>query len=141
MQIPQTKKEDIVDEINGIPIADSYRWLENGDDEDVKKWISEQNQYTDSFLKNEYQKKFSDELVKDFNAVEFSNLLPVKGRYFYTERQPSEDHAVLYIKDGLNGIPTKLIDPNELHKNHEISLDYWKPGWTGNYVAYGLSES
>ncbi|MCX6786622.1 MAG: prolyl oligopeptidase family serine peptidase [Candidatus Kaiserbacteria bacterium] len=140
MKMPRTKKEDIVDEIHGILVSDPYRWLESGDDEDVKKWVAEQNHYTDSFLKNKYQKKFSDELVKDFNAVEFSNLLPVKGRYFFTERRLGEDQKVLYVKDGLNGIPTKLVDPNELHKDHSISLDYWKPGWTGNYVAYGLSE-
>lgn len=138
--MPQTKKVDVVDKIQGIPVADPYRWLENGDDEDVKKWVAEQNQYTDSFLRNEYQKKFSDELTKDFNAVEFSNLLPVKGRYFFTERRHGEDHAVLYMKDDLKGIPTKLIDPNELRKDHAISLDYWKPGWAGTYVAYGLSE-
>jgi len=141
MQIPQTKNENVVDEIQGMPVADPYRWLENGDEEEVKKWVAEQNQYTDSFLRNEYQKKFSDELVKDFTTVEFSNLLPVKGRYFYTERQPGEDHAVLYAKDGLDGIPIKLVDPNELHRNHTISLDYWKPGWAGTYVAYGLSEA
>jgi len=44
MQIPQTKRVDVVDEINGIPVADPYRWLENGDDEEIKKWIAEQNQ-------------------------------------------------------------------------------------------------
>jgi prolyl oligopeptidase len=109
MQILQTKKEDVLDDVCGISVADPYRWLENGDNEDVKKWVTEQNQYINSFLRNESQKKFSDELVKDFNVVDFSNLLPVKGHYFYTERQPGEDHAVLYIKDGLKGVPTRLI--------------------------------
>jgi hypothetical protein len=46
MAIPQTKKENIVDEINGISITDPYRWLEDNNSKEVADWISAQNQYT-----------------------------------------------------------------------------------------------
>lgn len=140
MQIPKTKKVNVVDDVSGITIADPYRWLENIDDTDVKSWIGAQNQYTDSFLRNDGQKKFSDELVKNFKVVNFSNPVPVKECYFYTERQPNEDQMVLYIKNGLNGNPVKLVDPNGKKKDNTVTIDYWFPGWSGRYVAYGLSE-
>ncbi len=140
MKPPKTKKEDIVDEVNGIKITDSYRWLEDGDNTEVKEWINAQNQYTDFFLRNKNQEEFSKELIKNFRVVNFSNPVPVGGRYFYTERQPEEDQMVLYAKDGLNGTPIKLVDPNGKKKGNTISIDYWFPGWSGKYVAYGLSE-
>lgn len=140
MTIPQTKKEVIVDEINGISIADPYRWLEESSDKEVVDWIGIQNQFTDSILRNEKQNKFSDELIKNFKVVNFSNPVPVKGRYFYTERQPDEDQMVLYAKDGLDGMPIKLVDPNGKREGNTITIDYWFPGWTGRYVVYGLSK-
>lgn len=140
MDIPQTKTEKIVDEINGISIADPYRWLENSNRKEVTDWISIQNQYTDLILRNEKQNRFSDELVENFKVVNFSNPVPVKGRYFYMERKPDEDQMVLYVKDGLDGIPKKLVDPNGKREGNTITVDYWFPGWTGKYIVYGLSE-
>lgn len=140
MTIPQTKKEDIVDEISGILIADPYRWLEDSNNKEVVDWIGVQNQYTDLILRNEKQNRFSDELIKNFKVVNFSNPVPVKGRYFYMERQPDEDQMVLYAKDGLDGMPKKLVDPNGKREGNTITIDYWRPGWTGKYITYGLSE-
>jgi len=140
MQIPQTKKENVIDKINGTTVADPYRWLEDSNNKEVADWIDAQNQYTDSILRNDNQGKFSDELIKNFKVVNFSNPVPVKGRYFYMERQPDEDQMVLYVKDGLDGMPKKLVDPNGKRAGNTSTIDYWFPGWSGKYVAYGLSE-
>lgn len=51
IQIPQTKKSDVIDKINGISIADLYRWLED-DNKDIKDWVETQNQFTISSLQN-----------------------------------------------------------------------------------------
>jgi prolyl oligopeptidase len=140
MDTPQTKKEDIVDDIQGIKISDPYRWLENADDPEVKGWIENQNEYTDSVLKNDIFKTFSAELIKNFKAVVFSNPVPVHGHYFYTERQPDQDQAVLYMKKELNGVPVELVNPNGLKENNTVTLDYWNNSHSGKYIAYGLSE-
>ncbi|MFA5745061.1 MAG: hypothetical protein WC887_02500 [Candidatus Paceibacterota bacterium] len=139
MQMPQTKKENLIEEVSGIPVADQYRWLEN-DDEDVKKWIVEQNQYTDSFLRNEYQKKFSDELEENLKITTLLNPIPACGRYFYRERRPDEDQNVLYMKKGLQGEPVVLFNPNDKREGNTLSIDYWSVSQTGKYVAYGISE-
>ncbi len=72
--------------------------------------------------------------------VNFSNGVPVHGKYFYTERQPDEDQAVLYMKKGLNGQPIKLFDPNGKRDGNTVSIDYWDQSPSGKYVAYGISE-
>lgn len=92
------KKDNIIEEINGIKIPDPYRWLEDVDNPEVQNWISSHNKEVDEALKVDSFKDFSNELIRNFKVVNFSNPVPVQGRYFYTERQPDEDQAVLYMK-------------------------------------------
>ena len=80
MNVPYTKKENIIEEIHGNLINDPYRWLENQNNEETKKWIDAQNKYTFSSLKNDVFKVFLDELARNFETVTFSNLFPVKGK-------------------------------------------------------------
>jgi prolyl oligopeptidase len=140
MQIPQTKKVGVVDEKNGIPVADPYRWLENADDPEVKEWIKQQNERVDTALKDRSFQMFSDELAKNYNVNMFSNPVPVRGRYFYWERRPDEDQQVLYMKKGLDGLPVELFNPNGKREGNTLTIDYWSPSQTGKYIAYGVSE-
>ena len=134
------KKDNIVEEINGIKIPDPYRWLEEMENLEVQGWVSVHNKVVNDTLKNESFKDFSDELVRNFKVVNFSNPVPVQGRYFYIERQPDEDQAVLYMKKGLDGAPVKLFDPNGKRDGNTVTIDYWDESRTGKYVAYGISE-
>ena len=52
MNFPKTKKENIVDDLFGYKISDPFRWLENGEDAEVKKWIDDQNEATFSSFKD-----------------------------------------------------------------------------------------
>ncbi|PIP87186.1 hypothetical protein COW81_01620 [Candidatus Campbellbacteria bacterium CG22_combo_CG10-13_8_21_14_all_36_13] len=140
MNIFQPKKQDIIDDINGIKVADPYRWLEDSNDSEVKEWINLQNEQTDKILKKDSFESFSKELTNNFKVVNFSNPIPVKGRYFFTERQPDEDQSVLYVKNRLDGVPVKLFDPNNKREGNTVSIDFWSPSYSGKYIAYGISE-
>lgn len=130
-----------MDETNNITIEDPYRWLEDPDNPKVKKWIEEHNKQIEQSLKTEDSfSVFSQELIKNFKVVNFSNPVPFNGRYFYTERQPDEDQHVLYVKDGLTGQPRELFNPNGKKDDNTITIDYWVPSKTGKYLVYGLSE-
>ncbi len=128
------------DEIQGIRVSDPYRWLEDAENPKVKGWIDSQNKKTDVALKEELFEEFTNELAKSFKVVNFSNPIPAKGKYFYTERQPHEDQAVLYVKTGLDGSPVKLFDPNGKRDGNTVTIDYWFKSTSGKYIAYGVSE-
>jgi len=140
MQKPQTKKEDTVEDIDGISVSDPYRWIEDGKSKEVVDWTEKQSKYTDSFLKNKNQEVFSRALSKDFKTHNFFTPTYVNGRYFYSEQYPDNDHKTYYIKNELNGKSVVLLDLNIREDSGEISLDYWSIGNTGKYVAYGLSR-
>lgn len=135
-----SNKEKVVDEIHGIQVSDPYRWLEDPETPEVKDWIEQQNHKTFKLLKDDDFQVFSNELAKNFNVTDFSNPVPVNGRYFYTERQPGDDQWVLYFKDGIEGNPIKLYDPNGKKKDNTVTIDYWYPSHLGKYVTYGISE-
>src|SRR5687768_4152360 len=43
---PASKKVDYADEYHGTKVPDPYRWLEELDSDETKKWIEEQNKVT-----------------------------------------------------------------------------------------------
>jgi prolyl oligopeptidase len=140
MNKPQTRKEDVTDIINGISVGDPYRWLEDGASPEVKEWTTQQNAYVDASLKNDAFETFSNELVKNFKVVNFSNPVPCHGKYFYTERQPDEDQAVIYVKHGIDGESIKLVDPNGQTADNTSTIDFWSVSRDGKYMTYGLSH-
>lgn len=134
------RKDSICEEINGIKIPDPYRWLEETENPEVQEWISSHNMEVNATLKKSLFKEFSDELIRNFKVINFSNPVPVQGKYFYTERQPDEDQAVLYMKKGLDGEPVRLFNPNGKRDGNTFTIDYWDESKTGKYIAYGISE-
>src|SRR3546814_8257086 len=50
--LPDTKRENIADELFGLPVADPYRWLETDvrDSDRVRAWVEAENAVTDAYL-------------------------------------------------------------------------------------------
>lgn len=137
---PVTRIEPVTNTLHGAKVTENYRWLEQGGSPDVKAWTKQQNELTHQQLKTQGFTAFREELARDFKAVMFTNPRPVKGAYFWEERQPDEDQWVLYTKRGLDGQPQKLIDTNQMSTDKTISLDYWAVSPEGTYLTYGLSQ-
>ena len=140
MPINNPKKLNIVDDIHGLKIPDPYRWLEDVNDPEVNEWIDANNLEVNKEFKDKDFDIFSKELAKNFKSVSYSNPAPVCGKYFYTERNPDEDQSALYVKNGLNGTPIKLFDPNGKKDGNTVTIDYWHESYTGKFVSYGVSE-
>lgn len=49
---PPTRRQDLVEDHFGIPVADPYRWLENDvrNDKEVADWVAAQNRVTNAYL-------------------------------------------------------------------------------------------
>ena len=50
MNYPVARKSDIADNYHGVRVADPYRWLENPDSPQTRKWIEAENKLTQSYL-------------------------------------------------------------------------------------------
>lgn len=136
----------MVETLHGIPIADPYRWLEDGAGAEVRAWSAAQTAHTESLLTAlpayaAIRARLS--ALLGIGTVEAP--LPVSAkdgsiRYFYRRQSAGQDQPVLYVRDGLFGVDRALIDPNRLSADGTIALDWWNPSWDGGLLAYGLSE-
>lgn len=139
---PATRKTDTVDTYFGVKVPDPYRWLEDDNSEETKKWVQEQNKVTFDYLaKIPFRDKIRERLTKIW-SFEKTSVPYKKGKnYFYSYNNGIQNQAVLYVKEGLNGTGRVLLDPNTLSADGTISLSGSSVSKNGKYLAYGLSKA
>ena len=141
IKYPKTKIKDVAESIHGIKVDDFYRWLENVDSLQTKKWSKKQNQLTRRILnKIPNRSNLKKEFKKVLSFDSISAPLPRKNKYFFTKQLNLQNQPVLFAREKINGKPRVLVDPNKLSKKGALSLDWWYPSKDGSLVAYGLSK-
>ena len=68
--------------------------------------------------------------------------LPEKAgnRYFYTRNDGLQNQSVLYVREGLNGTPRVLIDPNTWSQDGATALAEWDPSEDGRHLLYSVQD-
>jgi len=138
---PQSRTEDVVDELHGERIPDPYRWLEDGDSAEVAEWTAQQNALTEAYLavlpdRDPIRRRLAELLAIDALGAP----QPAGGCYFYSRRRQKENQPVLYVRRGVHGADRILLDPNALNPEGTTALDWYFPSDDGRRLAYGLSE-
>jgi prolyl oligopeptidase len=139
LDYPPTRKGDVVETIHGVEIADPYRWLEDADSPETKAWVQSQVKFTNAwFAKLEGR----DKIARLTQLMERTTLgIPVKrgGRYFYTQRDPGQAQASLYVREDWAKPARLLIDAATLSKDGTTSIANWSPSRDGKFVAWSVS--
>jgi prolyl oligopeptidase len=138
------RKDDIVDHLHGVAVADPYRWLEDADTPEVRRWTDAENALTRRAL-DAYpgRESLTRRLWQLYEIGSLGTPVP-RGRgkhrrYFYTRRDGKQNQPVLYVRDGLDGADRPLVDVNALAADGTRALDWWFPSEDGTRVAYGVS--
>ncbi len=139
---PITPKSDVAEVLHGETIPDPYRWLEDGDHPDTRRWTDAQNALTRTYLdavpgRDELHRRLDQLLAIGAIGVP----TPVRGRYFYQRRDGRQNQPVLYVRVGLHGEDRAVIDPNALDAGGTVALDWHYPSDDGRLLAYGISEN
>ncbi|MHC4218570.1 MAG: prolyl oligopeptidase family serine peptidase [Planctomycetota bacterium] len=141
---PPTPAEPVVDVMHGVELVDEYRWLEalEKDSDEVEAWTTLQNEYTRRTLDNLPGRR---ELERRLAALmSLPDVRPPTmrlNRYFNRRRQGDENQAVLFFREGFDGEPQVLLDPNALDETGLVSLDWFEPNHDGTLLAFGLSHA
>ncbi len=138
---PRTRTVDLVEELHGVPVADPYRWLEQGEAPEVRRWVKAQNDFTRSLLEGREGRDYLRSRLSELLSI--GTITPPRvrnGRYFFIRRDGrDQDQPVLYVRDGVDGRDRAVIDPNAMSKDGTIAIDWWYPSRDGTLVAYGVS--
>ena len=135
---PDTPRGDVVEEQFGERVADPYRWLENDvrQDEQVRAWVTAQNEVTQAFLATlPARAAFRARMTQMYDYERFGLPERKGSRYFYTRNDGLQNQAVLYVREGLNGAPRMLIDPNTWSQDGATALAEWDPSEDGRFCS------
>ena len=120
---------------------DKYRWME-AESPELRGWVREQHeeamaQLSSLTVRVEIRRRL-EELIR---TPSVGDITKAGERSFFRQRLGREELAGLYFKDGANGAPQLLINPQALSADGAITLSDIHPATDGSLIAYRLSEA
>jgi prolyl oligopeptidase len=138
---PDSPKHPITETLHGVTLTDPYRWLEDQNAPETRKWIDEQNAYTHSLIdklpgRDAIAARMSELLKVDVVGVPFER----NKKLFFTARKADQDQSVLYMRDlaGGNSKNTLLVDGNALSPDHTVSASFAGLSKDARLMAYNI---
>jgi len=139
---PPARKADQVDDYHGVKVADPYRWLEDLDSEETRKWVEAQNKLSFGFLESiPARASVKDRITKLLNYEKYGIPSKEGNRYFYTRNRGVQNQAVRFTVTSLESQPKMVLDPNTLSADGTVALSGMKVSPDGKLLAYSLSAS
>jgi prolyl oligopeptidase len=145
---PATRVETVTDTYHGVSVTDDYRWLE-GDNSDAKQmgkvneevgaWTDAQNAYTRSVLDNLPGRKELEARLQPLMEIGAVSAPSMKGNsYFYTRRDGKDAQPKVLVREGSNGTPRVLLDPQVIDPTGLTALGGMLPSEDGKLLAFSL---
>ena len=137
---PETRRGDVVDEYHGRAIADPYRWMEDLESPDIRRWIDEQNLVTERYLQTlPLRAHFRDRITALWDYPKVSVPVVEAGRLFYHRNAGLQKQAAIYLREpGLE--PVLVLDPNTLSPDGATALMAFAPSPDARLLAYTLAQ-
>jgi len=144
LRYPEARRDALVEELHGEKVADPYRWMEDIDGAETRKWVEAQAELAGGYLRAIPQReKFLERLrqLQDYDKLGIPRL--TAGRLFYSRKQGLQNQAIVYWReDGKEGAPEQvLLDPNTLSKDGTVALGGYDLTDDGKRMAYTLSDA
>jgi prolyl oligopeptidase len=138
---PTTRRDEVVDVLDGERITDPYRWLEEDGSPEVRAWTEAQNVRTRAVLDELPGRPFLARRLRELLSVGLLSTPRIAaGRIFHTRREGDQKQSILYVRDGPRAADRVLVDPNALDAAGLVALDWYYPSTDARFVAYGLSR-
>ena len=135
-EYPYSPEKKEVEKIHGVEIEDNYKWLENLDSEDVKKWVKIQNAFTDQHIPKKLIDKYAEEL-KDFVYYTREGSRQVRGtKEFYYRVGKEEELYTIIMKDLKSNQEMVLVNPHEWSEDHTDTLYFFSTSINGNFLVH-----
>jgi len=142
IKYPNSKKEHLVENMFGTEVEDSYRWMEDESNKELRKWIDDQNELTQSHLNSiGNRSEIKDRLETLFNYSKYETVRIVGNNIIFAYNDGSHNQSVYYVQKGMDGTPEVLIDPNTLSDDGTVSIDLNGHSKDNRYITYLQSSA
>ena len=141
LEYPPARQGDQVDVYHGERVADPYRWLEDPDSEESRRWIEAQNRLTESFLQEAPRREaFRKRLSEIWNYERYGLPFREGRRWFYTYNSGLQNQPVLHVTSAPDKPGRVLLDPNTLSADGTVAVSDMRVSRDGSHLAYALSR-
>jgi prolyl oligopeptidase len=144
-EMPPTPKHPVRDGYFDIEVTDDYRWLEKGDDPQVRRWCEEQNSYTHAVLDQLSTRAFFAKRLEKLNLGASPDYLSLRyhgGQLFVLKQQPPRNQPLLIVLKSADDLESSrvIVDLHEVDPTDATSIDFFVPSHDGRFVAVCLSK-
>ncbi|HUK47131.1 MAG TPA: prolyl oligopeptidase family serine peptidase [Terriglobales bacterium] len=142
---PPTPKRPVTDVYHGVKVVDNYRWLEDWNNPEVKKWNAAENARTRAYLDHlQDRSEIRAQLAKllSESSSRYFDLQYVGGTLFAMKMQPPKQQAMLVALQSPDDTAGEkvVVDPNAMNEAGSIAIDFYVPSLDGKLVAVSLSK-
>jgi prolyl oligopeptidase len=123
-------------------VPDPYRWLEAEKSGETRAWVTGQDRLARGHLARLPGRAQLTARLRELNYLDAVSAPVRKGkRYFFSRRHADQEKSIYYWREGREGPPRVLIDPNRLSKDGSIALHGVFVSYDGKWAAYKLSRN
>ena len=138
---PPTAARTVIDTLHGVVLEDPYRWLEDQDSPETRRWIEAQNAYTESLLQQVPGREAVRARLSDLMKVDvLGTPIERNGRYFFSKRMKDQDLFIVCMRQGIDGPDEVLLDPHPLSEDHRTSIGLMSLTQDGTLLAYSVRK-
>ncbi len=140
LDYPLARRDDLVEELHGVPVADPYRWLETADDPGTRTWIAAQNALTERFLARvPAREEIRARLSELWDYPRFDVPFERGGQWLQTRNSGLQDQPVLYVGAAPGAEGRVLLDPNTMSEDGTVAIAGLSVNEDGTLLAYATS--
>lgn len=135
------RKDGIVENFFGVDVADPYRWLEDEELVDTKKWTKNQNERTRELLDGESQRKDIHETLKKLHDyVKFTTPKKEGDYYYFFKNDGLQNQPVFYRAKSLEEEKIEVVlDSNLLSSEGTAAITEIAFNQDSTMIAYAVS--
>lgn len=141
-QYPPATRQGQVDEYHGTKVPDPYRWLEDVDSPETRRWVAAENELTFGYLRGlPARARLKARLTELWDYPRYGVPFKAGGRYFFTRNDGLQNQPVLYVQESLDAAPRPLLDANALSADGTVAVSATAVSDDGRLLAYGLARA
>ncbi|KAJ3123740.1 hypothetical protein HK098_001672 [Nowakowskiella sp. JEL0407] len=139
---PSIRRQDFVETLHGVQVADPYHWLEDPDADETKKFVEQQNELFANFIaQSKSKEKINARLTALTDFERYGCPTTEGGSIYYWHNTGLQAQSVMYKQKTLDGEAKVFLDPNTFSEDGTVSVNTLSFSESGKYLAYGLSTS
>lgn len=141
---PPTRKAPVTTEYHGTKVTENYRWLENGQSPEVKKWVADENRYTRNYLDRLPARNAIKHEIEEFyqkSSPSYGDIQYAGHMLFARKFDPQRQQPVLVALKSPDDPSSEriIVDPTQM-PTKGLSIDWYFPSLDGRLVGVAMSQ-